>query len=1097
MFTIYHGDTQLYRPGTAENNILSAYNPRLTLERNKAGSLSFTIPPQNQNFNQIEKLKSIISVFQDDEEIFRGRVMDDPTDTFLQKTVYVEGDLAYLNDSIQRPYEFEGAANALFSMLINKHNEQAEAEQRFEIGNITAVSASDITHVKVSEYSDTFSEITNRLINVYGGYVKTRRMQNVTYIDYLKDGDAGSAQTVAFGVNLVSLDTGGNSTDVFNVLIPLGATVKGEDGEMKPLGIESVNGGKDYIEDVQAIEKYGGRIVRTFTWSHIEDANELLLKAQNYLAFGIAENATLTIRAVDMHLLDGNIDKISLGDMVSINAQPHGITRAEICTRIDIDLINPENTVYTFGKPKTALTENVVQLIKKVGGGGGGMGTGLEEEILWLERWAEVYQDENEAIYEILTGQIDHITGRVSTAEILLNGVEANITLLTQEYNQIDKTILDLESLVEVNADNITLNSKAIDSMGNRVSNAEIRLDGVEGSVEILASKQVDIDEFEGRIAECESSIEVNADNITLNSQALDSMGNRVSSAEIRLDGVEGSVKILAEKQVSLDEYEGRLSECESSIEVNADNITLNSQALDSMGNRVSSAEIRLDGVEGSVKILAEKQVSLDEYEGRLSECESSIEVNADNITLNSHALDSMGNRVSNAEIRLDGVEGSVEILASKQVDIDEFEGRIAECESSIEVNADNITLNSQALDSMGNRVSNAEIRLDGVEAEIDLKVEKNGIISAINLTTEAATISASKINLQGYVTASELNATIADITLNNSLVIDTQLLTADTAEAATLKASSFTLANNAVKIGTLSMGTLVSEKVLSTSTSVDLAHSHKVTVSDDGTVTLGEVSATGGNFRIADTKAYKDGVSAALEGVTLEPSEWARNKLTVTASSGQTLDITPPALSNFIGQFEDDHAANVKIFSEASVFPVFDFDVDASSVYTEGVNSVTLSASGWVQNRNTVTASNGERETIYLPEFTISGGTDFDSNHTTKVYFITESLELPVKTAPVDASVVYEEGYADGWAAAKAKIRHDQTDKRLFYGPGSAVDTEEQIYKITVAAELDGPRNSAKGVVTAGAAARVYLDGTQILYANQTGTLNINAGML
>ena len=1038
MFTIYHGDTQLYRPGTAENNILSAYNPRLTLERNKAGSLSFTIPPQNQNFNQIEKLKSIISVFQDDEEIFRGRVMDDPTDTFLQKTVYVEGDLAYLNDSIQRPYEFEGAANALFSMLINKHNEQAEAEQRFEIGNITAVSASDITHVKVSEYSDTFSEITNRLINVYGGYVKTRRMQNVTYIDYLKDGDAGSAQTVAFGVNLVSLDTGGNSTDVFNVLIPLGATVKGEDGEMKPLGIESVNGGKDYIEDVQAIEKYGGRIVRTFTWSHIEDANELLLKAQNYLAFGIAENATLTIRAVDMHLLDGNIDKISLGDMVSINAQPHGITRAEICTRIDIDLINPENTVYTFGKPKTALTENVVQLIKKVGGGGGGMGTGLEEEILWLERWAEVYQDENEAIYEILTGQIDHITGRVSTAEILLNGVEANITLLTQEYNQIDKTILDLESLVEVNADNITLNSKAIDSMGNRVSNAEIRLDGVEGSVEILASKQVDIDEFEGRIAECESS-----------------------------------------------------------IEVNADNITLNSQALDSMGNRVSSAEIRLDGVEGSVKILAEKQVSLDEYEGRLSECESSIEVNADNITLNSHALDSMGNRVSNAEIRLDGVEGSVEILASKQVDIDEFEGRIAECESSIEVNADNITLNSQALDSMGNRVSNAEIRLDGVEAEIDLKVEKNGIISAINLTTEAATISASKINLQGYVTASELNATIADITLNNSLVIDTQLLTADTAEAATLKASSFTLANNAVKIGTLSMGTLVSEKVLSTSTSVDLAHSHKVTVSDDGTVTLGEVSATGGNFRIADTKAYKDGVSAALEGVTLEPSEWARNKLTVTASSGQTLDITPPALSNFIGQFEDDHAANVKIFSEASVFPVFDFDVDASSVYTEGVNSVTLSASGWVQNRNTVTASNGERETIYLPEFTISGGTDFDSNHTTKVYFITESLELPVKTAPVDASVVYEEGYADGWAAAKAKIRHDQTDKRLFYGPGSAVDTEEQIYKITVAAELDGPRNSAKGVVTAGAAARVYLDGTQILYANQTGTLNINAGML
>lgn len=62
-------------------------------------------------------------------------------------------------------------------------------------------------------------------------------------------------------------------------------------------------------------------------------------------------------------------------------------------------------------------------------------------------------------------------------------------------------------------------------------------------------------------------------------------------------------------------------------------------------------------------------------------------------------------------------------------------------------------------LDAMGNRVSSAESSIKVNADNIELKVSKNGVISAINQTAEIVKISASKINLEGYVTASELSA--------------------------------------------------------------------------------------------------------------------------------------------------------------------------------------------------------------------------------------------------------------------------------------------------------------------------------------------------
>lgn len=80
------------------------------------------------------------------------------------------------------------------------------------------------------------------------------------------------------------------------------------------------------------------------------------------------------------------------------------------------------------------------------------------------------------------------------------------------------------------------------------------------------------------------------------------------------------------------------------------------------------------------------------------------------------------------------------------------------ELSGKIEVTATQIT---QKVTDTENRLT-AEIKINA--DNIRLKVDKNGVISAINVSPESVDISASRINLTGYVTASDLESTNAAI---------------------------------------------------------------------------------------------------------------------------------------------------------------------------------------------------------------------------------------------------------------------------------------------------------------------------------------------
>lgn len=153
----------------------------------------------------------------------------------------------------------------------------------------------------------------------------------------------------------------------------------------------------------------------------------------------------------------------------------------------------------------------------------------------------------------------------------------------------------------------------------------------------------------------------------------------------------------------------------------------------------------------------------------------------------NQKALEQLSNRVGGHGAGIDENKEFIvkdqELILLHTQQLDEQGTKLNE--ASITLNNAVITLEAhqKTLDENGERLSFAEVAIDGLDAEIQLKVGKNGVIAAINLTPEEATIQAKRINLDGYVTSGQLSTELADIRTTIANSIDTKILTCETAQ--------------------------------------------------------------------------------------------------------------------------------------------------------------------------------------------------------------------------------------------------------------------------------------------------------------------------
>lgn len=285
MYEIRLNEAVLHASDVNSESRLSA--GKIIEEVNQIPSFSFTVPPVNPLFSsELHDRKDIVSV----KNILTGKTEFEGVLMFHEQSMSssgklcikasAEGFLGYLCDSIQlyRHYENMNAVDFL-TALLEVHNSQVSAEKRLYLGTCD-IANSDYTGSKTTAYRTTLEEIRVNLIERIGGEIQVRKVGEKLYLDYVERIGMESPTVIELAENMKSLDVKTDSANIITRLIPLGTQINDETAER--LTIESVNEGKPYIDDENAVEKYG-IIVGTAEFDDIALPENLLERGTEYL----------------------------------------------------------------------------------------------------------------------------------------------------------------------------------------------------------------------------------------------------------------------------------------------------------------------------------------------------------------------------------------------------------------------------------------------------------------------------------------------------------------------------------------------------------------------------------------------------------------------------------------------------------------------------------------------------------------------------------------------------------------------------------------------------------------------------------------------
>lgn len=426
IWATYNNATTLLYSSAANDDKSALINPQVKTEIGKAGSLTFTILPTHPMYDDLKPFLTFLRVEIDGTEIFNGRVLETSKDMYNQKNVTCEGDLTYLLDSICEPGDYNETVTTFFNRCIDWHNSKVEAAKQFKKGTVNIEAKNTKVNFDVSSYTSIGDLLETEVIGYYGGYLRTRNQNGSRYIDIVKEGDSSSNQIIEYGSQMLDLTNDESANDLFTILLAVG------DGDSTD--------GSDYnfptytYEVPGAVAKYG-RITHVESFSGIKNSAELEPLAREYVRTHYDPYPTeLTIKAIDLHMIDGSIQTIIVGNTVKIQSTPHNLSKNLMCVSIDYDLESPENTSYVFGHPKQSLSQRLNKDKKrqdsntskagKSGGKGGGKGKKNEEDL------KQEIEDRKEAerILELdYTNKYDLIRIKANDIEASLNSFQVTV----------------------------------------------------------------------------------------------------------------------------------------------------------------------------------------------------------------------------------------------------------------------------------------------------------------------------------------------------------------------------------------------------------------------------------------------------------------------------------------------------------------------------------------------------------------------------------------------------------------------------------------------------------------------------------------------
>ncbi len=374
MYQVYCDGFLLYDPNVEDLKLLSA---KVNLEANTVCEGALTILGTHPHYGQLKKLKSIFEVKQDNHVLFRGRMTDDSRDFHKKLAVDLEGVLAFTNDTIIPPFileqntiTFEGQTETFtgnvveqfLAWIVARHNQHVEDWQKFKVGTVTVTDPNNVIARSSEGYASTWETLKSKLFeSSLGGYLYVRYEEDGNYIDYVKEFEFTNTQRITLGKNMLDITTEADANATYSAVHPIGkdgltlATLP--DGNLTDDLIKKGN----YIYSDSAVKEFGWICapIDEATKDDITTVEELKDWALAYMTgTATALSNTTTITAVDLSFTDEQIQAFRVYRNVIVDTPAHGIEGVLYpLPRLEIDILNPQNTVITLGDTRMSLID--------------------------------------------------------------------------------------------------------------------------------------------------------------------------------------------------------------------------------------------------------------------------------------------------------------------------------------------------------------------------------------------------------------------------------------------------------------------------------------------------------------------------------------------------------------------------------------------------------------------------------------------------------------------------------------------------------------------------------------------------------------------
>lgn len=544
LITIYNSGVPLVIHG----DFASVDDCKIAEEKNSIDSMTFSIYPNNSGYNALREFSTTITcrdVITGD-VVFDGRVLSAPAsmdeDGAVCKNVTCEGVAGYLCDSVQpyteeTTYEDGGGTTGLqkfVDTVLGNHNSSVPAHKRIYRGTVdkqTFLGANNVT--KQLNFERTWDALKAKLIDVFGGEMRVRRGEDgKLYFDYRERLGSLSTVKIKVGRNILSSSRELKPDQLITRLYPRGCKLKkteiDDDGTSREieteerLGIASVNAGRDYIDDDDAVRTYG-IIEGTNEWDDVTEPQHLKDKAQRWLADNNRLPSTIAIDGLDLSVLGVDRDKIRLYDWYSCSNPLVGLSENLEVVKAVTNISEPAESSWEFGDVASRQSSSMVsigQLASQV-------------DVIKSQSQSNAVNISNLVVYtksaiEVTKTSITSIVGEK------ISKTNQNVSELRKKVDDVNERFDNQEAMLGKDMEMITTN----------ISTLEQKASSLTASVQQLKSGQESL----------KSSLEMLPDSIKLEvreeytdyvSGQLSPIRDSVSSLQLSAEGMSVSVKQL------------------------------------------------------------------------------------------------------------------------------------------------------------------------------------------------------------------------------------------------------------------------------------------------------------------------------------------------------------------------------------------------------------------------------------------------------------------------------------------------------------------------------------------------------------------------